>query len=243
MDACRPGAPGLLVVEDDLELAANLALVLRETRCEIVHADTLERARIQLRRRRWDLVLLDSGLPDGDGFELCRELRMARSDTAVMMLTARCDESDRICGLELGADDFLGKPFSQRELLLRARSLLRRRTAGRELDPGEQVIHQGELRVDRRQRRVFCRGTEVLLAPREFELLAYMAERCGRVFSRAQLLDAVWGGGFEGFDHTVNSHINRLRSKLEADPANPRLLITVWGFGYRLVGTPDRNDA
>jgi DNA-binding response OmpR family regulator len=238
MDAGRPGATGLLLVEDDLELAAILRQLLGELQCEIAHADTLRCARWQLGRRRWQLVLLDSRLPDGDGFELCRELRAAESATAIMMLTARSSESDRICALEIGADDYVSKPFSRRELLLRARGLLRR-SATVEAQADAPVIRRGELVVDVPQRRAYCRGAELALTPREFELLAYMVRRSDRAFTRAQLLDAVWGAGFEGLEHTVNSHINRLRAKIELDPANPRLLTTVWGYGYRLVGTSE----
>jgi two-component system OmpR family response regulator len=238
MDAGRPGATGLLLVEDDLELAAILRQLLGELQCEIAHADTLRSARWQLGRRRWHLVLLDSRLPDGDGFELCRELRAAESATAIMMLTARSSESDRICALEIGADDYVSKPFSRRELLLRARGLLRR-SATVEAQADAPVIRRGELVVDVPQRRAYCRGAELALTPREFELLAYMVRRSDRAFTRAQLLDAVWGAGFEGLEHTVNSHINRLRAKIELDPANPRLLTTVWGYGYRLVGTSE----
>jgi DNA-binding response OmpR family regulator len=235
MDAGRSGAPGLLLVEDDAELAGVLRQLLGEMHCEIAHADTLQSARSLLRRRRWDLVLLDSRLPDGDGFELCRELRAIESGTAIMMLTARCSETDRITGLEIGADDYLGKPFNGRELQLRARRLLHRSAAVSAGRADALVIRRGELVVDVPQRRAFCRGGEITLAPREFELLTYMAQRSGRVFTRAQLLDAVWGARFEGFEHTVNSHINRLRSKIEMDPAHPRILVTVWGRGYRLA--------
>jgi len=224
----------LLLVEDDLELAAILSPLFRSLHCDVVHANTLRRARWQVQRRRWDLVVLDSGLPDGDGFDLCRELRAVESSAAIMMLTARSGESDRICGLEIGADDYLGKPFSQQELLLRVRGLLRRGSHASAVHGDVSVIRRGELELDISRRRAFCRGTEVTLTPREFELLAYMARRGDRVFTRSQLLHAVWGAGFEGLDHTVNSHINRLRAKIETDPANPRLLITLWGHGYRL---------
>lgn len=223
----------LLLVEDDVELAALLRDALHETAREVAHADTATLARRRLSSREWDLVVLDAQLPDGDGFDLCRELRRTASATAVLMLTARATEADRVAGLELGADDYLTKPFSLRELLLRAGNLLRRR----QQPPAADRISCGDVIIESAQRRAYCRGREIPLAPREFDLLSHLVRNADRVFTRSQLLDAVWGARFEGFEHTVNSHINRLRAKIEPDPGKPRLLVTVWGSGYRFVST------
>lgn len=230
-------ARSLLLVEDDLELAALLRDALQETIPKVACADTARLARQRLASQAWDVVVLDAQLPDGDGFELCRELRQTPSAAAVLMLTARASEADRVTGLELGADDYLTKPFSLRELLLRVGNLLRRRASG----PGAAAVDRiacGDLVIEVGHRRVHCRGREIVLTPREFDLLAFMARKADHVFTRSQLLSAVWGARFEGFEHTVNSHINRLRAKIESDPRRPGRLVTVWGAGYRLVGSP-----
>lgn len=231
------GAGSLLLVEDDPELAALLHSTLQEIGCEVACADTVALARQRLYSREWDLVVLDSQLPDGDGFDLCSELRQGSSRTAVLMLTARASEADRIAGLERGADDYLAKPFSLRELVLRAGNLLKRRGRADAVTTVPARIVCGEIAVEIGPRRVHCRGSEIFLPPREFDLLVYLARHADRVFTRGQLLDAVWGARFEGYEHTVNSHINRLRARIETDPRQPRLLVTVWGSGYRLVGS------
>lgn len=233
--ASRAGS--LLLVEDDFELAGLLRNALQEAACEVAYADTAQLARQRLGSQEWDLVVLDAQLPDGDGFELCRELRQTPSAAAVLMLTARASEADRVAGLELGADDYLTKPFSLRELLLRVGNLLRRRGYAHVAAPAPDRIICGNIVIETERRRVHCRGSEISLTPREFELLAYLARHADRVFTRSQLLNAVWGVRFEGFEHTVNSHINRLRSKIESDPRHPRQLVTAWGSGYRLVGS------
>lgn len=233
--AARAGS--LLLVEDDLELAALLHNALQETACEVACVDTARLARQRLGSQEWDLVVLDAQLPDGDGFELCSELRQTPSSAAVLMLTARASEADRVAGLERGADDYLTKPFSLRELILRAGNLLKRRGQAEAATAAPERIVCGDIVIETGPRRIQCRGSEVSLTPREFDLLAYLACNADRVFTRSQLLDAVWSARFEGFEHTVNSHINRLRAKIETDPRRPRLLVTVWGSGYRLVGS------
>ncbi|MCI0432827.1 MAG: response regulator transcription factor [Gemmatimonadetes bacterium] len=238
MEAARSGDPGLLLVEDDAELASILAQVLQVTRRKIVHARTLDFARRQLGSRRWGLVVLDAGLPDGDGFDLCREIRRSDADTPVLILTARCGELDRVCGLEIGADDYLGKPFNRRELLLRVHNLLHRCPAASGSAGRHAMVRCGDVAIDTLARRAFCRDAQLTLTPREFDLLAFLACHTDRVFSRAQLLDAVWGAGFEGYEHTVNSHIHRLRCKIEINADQPQRLVTVWGRGYRLTRAP-----
>jgi DNA-binding response OmpR family regulator len=227
----------LLLVEDDLELASLLRNALQEAVSDVAYAGTAQRARQRLRSQAWDLVVLDVQLPDGDGFELCREVRKMSSATSVLMLTARASEADRVTGLELGADDYLTKPFSLRELLLRVGNLLRRQSRAASVQPIASRIACGDIVVEAEVRRVFRRGREISLTPREFDLLAHLARHPDRVFTREQLLTAVWGARFEGFEHTVNSHINRLRAKLELDPRHPTHLVTVWGSGYRLAAS------
>ena len=230
-----PRAQSILLVEDDLDLATALCVALQNVAEDVEIAGTLRRARERLTRRRWDLVVLDAQLPDGDGFDLCGELSRCDSAAAVLLLTARASEADRVAGLELGADDYITKPFSVRELLLRAGNLLKRQKDGKgSASPAERIVC-GDVIIETGARRARCRGVELALAPREFDLLAYLARHPDRVFTRDQLLSAVWGEQFEGFDHTVNAHISRLRAKIEPDPRRPQRLVTVWGSGYRFV--------
>lgn len=225
----------LLLVEDDLELASLVRGALQEAGSEVAHAHSARFAHRLLHSRPWDLVVLDLQLPDGDGRELCSELRSCSSTMPVLMLTARASEADRITGLELGADDYLTKPFSLRELVLRVGNLLWRRSGVPPELPQASRVTCGDIVIETETRRVFLRGSEIPLTPREFDLLLHLARHPDRVFTRGQLLGAIWGARFEGFEHTVNSHINRLRAKLEADPRHPAHLVTVWGSGYRLV--------
>ncbi|MGF2735679.1 winged helix-turn-helix domain-containing protein [Marinobacter sp. DUT-1] len=185
-----------------------------------------------------DLVILDLMLPGMDGLAVCREIRSGTGYVPVLMLTAKSSELDRVLGLEMGADDYLTKPFSVAELAARIKALFRRVDAmssgtSEQTEAEELVIE--ELRIDPVRHRVFVRGLEVDLTAREFDLLWHFARHRGRVFSRAQLLDAVWGYNHEGYEHTVNTHINRLRNKVEADPSAPRYIQTVWGVGYRFM--------
>ncbi|MDK8462185.1 response regulator transcription factor [Marinobacter sp. SS13-12] len=186
-----------------------------------------------------DLVVLDLMLPGMDGLSVCREIRSGPGYVPVLMLTAKTTELDRVLGLEMGADDYLTKPFSVAELSARVKALFRRvdamasasaANAGHEKS-GE--LRTDGLRIDPDRRRVFVREQEVELTAREFDLLWHFASHPGRVFSRVQLLDKVWGYNHEGYEHTVNTHINRLRGKIEKDPARPEFIETVWGVGYR----------
>jgi DNA-binding response OmpR family regulator len=182
------------------------------------------------------LIILDLMLPGMDGLSVCRRIREGNSITPILMLTAKSEEADRVHGLELGADDYLGKPFSVRELVARVKALLRRAKAGREAAGGRRVqgrIELGGLALDFDKRKVTLEGRIVELTVKEFDLLALFALNPGRTYGRTELLNLVWGEQFEGYEHTVNSHINRLRGKIERDPARPRYLKTVWGVGYR----------
>jgi DNA-binding response OmpR family regulator len=227
----------ILVVEDDADIARLLALHLRDLGHEVDVVGNglqgLERAR----SGRYELVILDLMLPQLDGIELCKRLRGAGQDTLVLMLTAKTAELDRVLGLELGADDYLTKPFSIHELLARVKALFRRasmRAAGEDAAKPDVIEIQG-LRIDRTTRSVSRGGESIELTAREFDLLFHFARHRGRVFTRRQLLDQVWGLGHESYEHTVNSHINRLRAKVEPDPANPSYVLTVRGVGYKFA--------
>ena len=222
----------VLLVEDDAAVADVVALHLRGAGYQVEHAADGHAALRRIDAQSWDLVLLDLMLPGTDGFEICRHLRQRESHVPIIILSARTAEAERVLGLELGADDYLPKPFSMLELTARVRALLRR-VEQLKAQPAAQVVQVGSLRVDLAHRRVSLAGQEVLLTLREFDLLYFLANHPGRVFSRAELLERVWGTSFDGFEHTVNSHINRLRTKIEANPQAPRLIETVWGLGYR----------
>ena len=230
----------VLVVEDDRDIARLLALHLSDLNCQVdVAADGVDGLARALGGQH-DLVILDLMLPHMDGLEVCRRLRAAGRDTLVLMLTAKSAEIDRVLGLELGADDYLVKPFSIPELLARVKALFRR--AASRSDPATparpEVIEFPDLRIDRTTRTVECLGRAVELTAREFDLLYHFASNPGRVFSRGQLLDQVWGTGHDSYEHTVNSHINRLRAKVEPDPAHPRFVLTVRGVGYKFSAGP-----
>ena len=186
---------------------------------------------------RFDLIILDIMLPGLDGLSICRKIRERDEGTPILMLTAKTDEIDKIVGLEVGADDYVTKPFSIRELIARVRALQRRAEARNnpEKSSAPRISEFGELRIDAEQRIVQVRGEKVDLTAKEFDLLKVMGDQPGRAFTREELLEQVWGYRYGGYSHTVNSHINRLRSKIEADPASPDFIKTVWGFGYRLA--------
>ncbi|MEM1412652.1 MAG: response regulator transcription factor [Pseudomonadota bacterium] len=189
----------------------------------------------------WDLVILDLRLPGPDGLSICRALRREHAYVPVLMLTAKSTELDRVLGLELGADDYVTKPFSVSELMARVKAIFRRVESIENRFPGNtEQIEIADLVIDTGGREVRLAGNHVSLTAREFDLLVHFAHHPGQVFSRAQLLDQVWGYGHDGYEHTVNSHINRLRAKIEKDPAHPELISTVWGVGYKLEPQPER---
>lgn len=223
-----------LVVEDELDLANLIQLHLQDFHAEIAHIDRGDLALQKALNEHWDLMILDLRLPGLDGLDVCRELRSHGMEFPIMMLTARTTELDRVLGLELGADDYLTKPFSSLELVARVKALLRRS----ERKPNQTPVSINQLNIkhltiNKLQRSVFSYKTPIELTAREFDLLWFFANNQGSVFRRAELLDAVWGYGHEGYEHTVNSHINRLRAKIESDPTNPQVLHTVWGVGYK----------
>ncbi len=228
----------VLVVEDDADIGRLVTLQLAELDCESRLVNDGLTGLNEAENGRYDLIILDLMLPRMDGLQICRRLRAGERQTPILMLTAKAGELDRVLGLELGADDYLTKPFSLLELSARIKALFRRsdlQTAARTAAaaPEPPLVEAGRVRLDLQRHEAFVGGQPVELTAKEFELLAFFARSPGRVYSRAQLLDQVWGYSHSGYEHTVNSHINRLRNKIERDPAHPELIETVWGVGYR----------
>ncbi|WP_244816172.1 response regulator transcription factor [Caballeronia sp. Lep1P3] len=226
----------ILIVEDDVHIADVLSLHLRDERYEVVHsADGAEGLRL-LEQGGWDALILDLMLPGVDGLEICRRARAMTRYTPIIITSARSSEVHRILGLELGADDYLAKPFSVLELVARVKALLRRVEAvakDSRLDAGR--IEVSGIAIDPLAREAWVDGARIELTPREFDLLYFFAQHPDKVFSRIDLLNAVWGYRHEGYEHTVNTHINRLRAKVEKDAAEPVRILTVWGRGYKLA--------
>ncbi|MEN7530045.1 response regulator transcription factor [Cupriavidus sp. DL-D2] len=237
-------AKRILLVEDDVGIANVLAMHLRDERYEVVHsADGAEGLRL-LEQGGWDALVLDLMLPGVDGLEICRRARAMTRYTPIIITSARSSEVHRILGLELGADDYLAKPFSVLELVARVKALLRRVEAmARDVRSDAGTLDLAGLTIDPLARVVTLDGKRLDLTPREFDLLYYFARHPGKVFSRMDLLNAVWGYQHEGYEHTVNTHINRLRTKIEADPAAPQRILTVWRRGYRFVADPQAESA
>ncbi len=225
------GGGTILVIEDDRSLREGLALNFRLRGFTVLTAADGREGLAAVFDRRPDLVVLDLMLPGVDGLDILAELRGREFDTPVLILSARDQLQDKVDGLQLGADDYLTKPFQLPELLARVEAMLRRRRTDQR---AAAVLTFGDVELDATARRVTARGVEVALSAREFDLLHLLARSPGRVFSRAAILDRVWGWGFEGTARTVDNFLLALRQKLEADPANPRHLRTVRGVGYRL---------
>jgi DNA-binding response OmpR family regulator len=225
----------VLVVEDEQDIAALVKLHLQDHDFDVTLAADGHEGMRQAFARNWDLIILDLRLPGPDGLSICRALRREQDYVPILMLTSKSSELDRVLGLELGADDYLTKPFSVSELVARVKAIFRRvDSLSRNQGGITEMLQAGGLQIDPEQRSVRIDGQSIDLTAREFDLLLHFARQPGRVFSRAQLLDAVWGYGHDGYEHTVNSHINRLRAKVEPDPAHPEHIVTVWGVGYKL---------
>lgn len=222
-----------LVVEDNFDIANLVSMHLQDLGAEVQLASDGNVGLALAQKKRFDLIILDLMLPGIDGLEICRRLRGSDNDTPILMLTAKSAELDRVVGLEMGADDYLPKPFSVRELVARAKAILRRAETRIPNTTGTKNLRAGELILDQAKRHVSIAGKSIDLTAREFDLLWHFATHPGQVFSRSQLLDSVWGYGHDGYEHTVNSHINRLRSKVEADPSSPTYILTIWGVGYK----------
>ncbi len=222
----------ILVVDDEPKIVKTARAYLENAGFRVVTAGDGQMALTVYRHERPALVILDLGLPGIDGLDVARALRRD-SDVPIIMLTARVDETDKLIGLELGADDYVTKPFSPRELVARVRAVLRRTGGEREQAPPPIVA--GEIRIDLERRQVTVSGEAVELTPTEFDLLAVLARHPGRVFTRVELLDKVQGYTFEGYERTVDAHVKNLRQKIEPDPKQPQYVLTVYGVGYRFV--------
>ena len=226
--------PTILVVDDEPQIVELLRSYLERDGFTVKHAPDGEKALEVLRQTPPDLVLLDVMLPRLDGREVCKRIR-ADGTTPIIMLTARDEETDKLLGLELGADDYITKPFSPREVVARVRAVLRR--GSRE---GTSVIHAGDLTIDLRGHEVTLAERQLDLTPTEFRLLETLASHPNQVFTRMQLIDRVQGHAFEGYERTVDAHIKNLRSKVEPDPRMPRYIVTVYGVGYKFAGGEER---
>lgn len=225
----------ILVIEDDKDIADLVELHLKDTGYEVTLAHEGNVGLDRALSKHYDLIILDLMLPGMDGLEICRSVRAASVYTPMLILTSRSSELDRVLGLEIGADDYLTKPFSIRELIARVKALFRRVEAlkSEASQKSQRLIQTGDLIIDVDKRSVTLQGNPVPLTAKEFDLLLHFANRPGSVFTRTELLKQVWGYGYEGYEHTVNSHINRLRAKIEQDPTKPRYILTVWGIGYK----------
>jgi len=226
----------ILVVDDEPHIVEIVRDYLKQAGYRVVTANDGQMALTLARHERPDLIVLDLLLPEIDGLDVCRRLRQdpGLADVPIIMLTARVEETDRLIGLELGADDYVTKPFSPREVVARVRAVLRR---ARSHGPPPGIVHVGDLAVDLTKRSVAVGGQPVSLTPTEFDLLAIMARYPGRPFSRAQLLDLVYDVAYAGYDRAIDSHIKNLRRKIEADPRQPRYILTVYGVGYKFCET------
>ena len=226
----------ILIVEDDSDLSELIKIQLADLNFQVHQSYNGNEALEKALSTPYSLIILDVMLPGMDGFEICKEVRAVDSKTPILMLTAKAEEIDKIMGLEFGADDYLTKPFSIRELTARVKALLRRSQANeQEKDPIQERITFGDLSIFPKKRLIDLHGEQLELTSKEFDLLLLFANNPGRAYSRQQLLDIVWGYQYNGYSHTVNSHINRLRSKIESDPSNPLYIKTVWGVGYRFT--------
>jgi DNA-binding response OmpR family regulator len=224
----------ILIIEDDRDIAELIAIHMKDAGFEAEMVHDGKEGLIRSMEKVHDLVILDLKLPGMDGLEICRKLRVEKIDIPIIMLTSKSEEIDKVLGLEIGADDYITKPFSIRELLARVKTVLRR---GKKEQTGpaaeSQVLEYENFYLDITKRKVRSYGQKVELSPKEFDLLVLLASHPGKTYSRSDLLSQVWGVDFEGFEHTVNSHINRLRSKIEKNMNQPEFIQTTWGVGYK----------
>lgn len=228
----------ILLIEDDDAVANSIQLNL-ETAGYTLHREADGQRAVEVfEQHRWDLVLLDLMLPKLDGWEVCRHMRSNKNDVAILMITGRTSEAHCVLGLELGADDYIAKPFSMLELVARIRAVLRRKNTRCGHTPSPLQITFSGFHLDALKRELFRGDVGIPITRREFDLLWFLASHPKRVFTRSHLIQEVWGANFEGYEHAVNSQINRLRAKIEVDPENSKFILTVWGVGYRFEPTP-----
>ncbi len=228
----------ILIIEDDPNISELLEIHLGDLGYQLNQAADGVAGVQKFEEGEYALVILDLMLPKLDGFEVCKQIRAQNTYTPILMLTSKSEELDKVLGLELGADDYITKPFSIRELMARIKAIFRRIEADKDKATGDSKSKElifGDLKIYLEKRKVLLDKTPIDLTAKEFDLLALFASNPGRAYSRQELLDIVWGYQFDGYEHTVNSHINRLRSKIEQDPANSKYIKTVWGIGYSFV--------
>lgn len=226
----------VLIIEDDAHIVELLTIHLNDLGCKVTSAAEGWQGLKYAEQGQFALIILDLMLPGLSGMEICRKIRLSDRQTPILMLTARSEEIDKVIGLETGADDYMTKPFSIREFIARVKVIFRRKEdkdALQETQSTPPVIYSDGLEIDLDKRKVTLNDARIDLSPREFELLELLASHPGKSYSRKQLLNLVWGYDFEGYEHTVNSHINRLRGKIEEDVSNPKYILTTWGVGYR----------
>ena len=225
----------VLIIEDDKDIAELISIHLQDLACEIKLCFNGESGFTTATEKSFDLIILDVMLPVMDGLEVCRKLRALEIITPILMLTAKSEEVDKILGLEIGADDYLTKPFSIREFVARVKAIFRRQTIYKKNadHPSAKILKIENLVIEQDKRKVILNDSRVDLTPKEYDLLLHFAMHPGKNYSREDLLNLIWGYEFSGYEHTVNSHINRLRSKIELDFSKPRFILTTWGVGYR----------
>jgi len=228
----------VIIVEDNRDISELVKLHLSDMGIQVdVYYDGVEGWN-SIKLNSYDLVILDIMLPGMDGLDICKKIRStSKVYTPILMLTSRSSEMDRVLGLESGADDYLTKPFSLMEMVARVKALIRRHDAMQKKVPDAEKLQFVDLSINTQTREVIKHKKQLELTAKEFDLLLYFARHPGQVFDRMQLLDKVWGYGHEGYEHTVNSHINRLRGKLEIDPRTPKFIKTVWGVGYQFIAS------
>jgi len=225
----------ILLVEDDQQITTLLNLHLNSPTHTLTSCGRGQDALKNIERNEYDLIILDIMLPDISGLSICKKLRDQDNQTPIIMLTSRSDESDKVLALEMGADDYITKPFGVLELVARTKALLRRTSQAETETAGKPLIEYGALQIDKVKRKVLLNGERLDLTLKEFDLLYLLASNPGKPYSRKDLLELVWGFAFQGYEHTVTAHINRLRIKIEPDPNTPVYILTSWGIGYRFA--------
>jgi two-component system alkaline phosphatase synthesis response regulator PhoP len=225
----------VLIIEDDMSIVELLGIHLQDLCCEVRSSQNGVEALKIATEEKFDLIILDLMLPGMNGMEICRNLRTRDRNTPILILSAKSEEIDKVLGLETGADDYLTKPFSVREFIARVKVIFRRseRVLGDDKPLNKAILKFGNLEIDTDLRKVTLDNMRIDLSPKEFELITLLASNPGKSYNRKRLLTLVWGYDFEGYEHTVNSHINRLRGKIEKDISKPKYILTTWGVGYR----------
>ena len=232
----------VLVVEDNEMISDLLEIHLTDLDCKVTKISDGLLGLEETTKNEFDLIVLDIMLPNLDGLEICKEIRKKDNYTPILMLTSKSEEIDKIIGLEVGADDYLTKPFSIREFIARVKAIFRRVNAIKKEESENKSFLFGNLEIEPSKRKVKINNKIIKLTAKEFDLLFFLASNPGKIYSREQLLNLVWGYQYQGYEHTVNSHINRLRTKIEVDLSKPKYILTSWGIGYKFNDNIPVND-